>query len=419
MKQLKGLVMVNFLISLFSLLFIITTCSNGASLEDVLNKLENDLKTKKSETIIQKDLKTLQEVKKTLPVNYIPEINYLMKKEIEKIPESGITNKKKELLISSIIYNSSIGVMFLIVVFTLTFFFQQVNTRHRNILSVFSIFLSSISVIYKPFFFFLVGTAIVFNLRLRKPVFTIFLMLFSVISLLSQNIYNNASAYVSSYSTLYKEKIERDGYVPYYLIDKVFSDSKKETVEKIINQLAVGNFENIKVLKNIAENSNNEELKIAALNGLGYFYFMKGDYEKAEKYFLKANGLSKSPIPEINLYFTYSATLQVDKAAKMMEKLKRNEQIVIPDKPVPLLIHLQPRPLETKVAWNTIIALSVGLLLAYILVSKIPFEYGFFNRSFRKIPGIGFYINNGVAFFILIFIVFLVTNYIVVGKLLC
>jgi tetratricopeptide (TPR) repeat protein len=406
------------LLVLFFVLFSVT--ARGEAIDSLVLKLSSDIRAKESPAVIEKDVKKILKAKEHLPVNYVPEVNYLLGKEVEKIPPTGISTVKGLLYHLSKLSRAVYAVLFLIVFYTFLFYFQQIEGSGRNkllltlaslLVPVTFLFIGSVSL-----FLFSASLAILLNFRLEKKKTVVFASLGVLFIFLYHTFEENAISYLKSPKTLYSVKVERDGYVPEYLIDLALEGKLAKEVERASNLLAVGNFKGVDTLKKLKDTLSDSRLKAIILNNIGYYYFMKGKYKLAEDYFSASLKLNTTPFAKYNLYLTYSALLEVNKATELKSELEKDEFFFM--KPVPLVIHVPASSYGFYFPLKEFLSILLGLALGALIIYFLPARLGSYEPQLLRIPGVTSYINGSLTFFLSVFTIVLLANYIL-GRTIC
>jgi tetratricopeptide (TPR) repeat protein len=226
----------------------------------------------------------------------------------------------------------------------------------------------------------------------------------------------NAFSYLKSPKTLYSLKVERDGYVPEYLIDLVLRDGLAKKIEKASNLLAVGDFRAVNTLKRLKDTVSDLKLKAIILNNLGYYYFMRGKYKLAENYFSDSLQLNPCPIAKYNLYLAYSALLEVNKAARLKDELEKEEFFFM--KAVPLVIHVPVSSYGFYLPIKELFFMFLGAVFGTLIARLFPVRLGSYEPQVLEIPGVTSYINGSLTFFLTVFILVFLTNFIL-GRMVC
>ncbi|TCK04528.1 tetratricopeptide repeat protein [Phorcysia thermohydrogeniphila] len=406
------------LLVLFFVLFSVT--AKGEPLNSLLLKLESDIRAKKNTAVIEKDVKKILDAKEHLPVNYVPELNYLLGREVEKVPPTSLSRIKEGLYYFSQLSRAIYAVLFLVVFYTFLFYFQQVEGSGRKkllltftslVVPVVSLFVGGVSL-----FLFSASVAVLLNFRVEKKKTAVATFLCILFIFLYHAFEKNAISYLKSPKTLYSLKVERDGYVPEYLIDLALEGELAKKVEKASNLLAVGDFKAADTLKKLKDTVSDSKLKAVILNNLGYYYFMKGKYKLAENYFSASLRLDPSPFTKYNLYLAYSALLEVNKAAELKNELEKDEFFFM--KAVPLVIHVPVPSYGFYFPLKELFIALLGAALGALIIQFLPVRLGSYEPQLLRIPGITSYINGSLTFFVAVFVLVLVANYIL-GRTVC
>ncbi|RUM45395.1 MAG: hypothetical protein DSY35_00820 [Desulfurobacterium sp.] len=405
-------------LALFVVLFSVT--ARGESLSSLVQKLESDIRAKKSTAVIEEDVKKVLSAKEHLPVNYVPELNYLLKKEVEKVPSTSLSGVKKSLYYLGLLSKTVYSVLFLLVFYTFLFYFQQVegSGRKRLLLTLGALSLPVISLFSGnlSLFIFSASLSVLLNVKMEKKRTAIFSSLFILFLFLYHAFEENALSYLKNPKTLYSLKVERDGYVPEYLIEEAVDGSLARKIEKASNLLALGDFKAVEALKKLEGTVTDPKLRAIVLNNLGYYYFMKAKYKRAEKYFLNSIKLDPSPFAKYNLYLAYSALLKVNEATKLKNELEKDDFFFL--KATPLVVHVPVSSFSYYFPLKELLALLVGLAVGFGVIHFLHLRLGSYEPQLLRIPGIIGYINGNFVFFIAVFLLVLLSNYLL-GRAVC
>jgi tetratricopeptide (TPR) repeat protein len=406
------------LLALFLVLFSVT--ARGESLSSLVQKLESDIRDKKSSAVIKKDVEKILKAKEHLPVNYVPELNYLLEKKVEKLPPTKLSKFKKILYYSNLLSKAVYSVLFFLVFYTILFYFQQIegSGRKKLLLTLSFLIILTVSLFVGGVFLFLfsASVSVLLNLKMEKKNTAIVSSLCILLIFFYHTFEKNVILYLKSPKTLYTLKVERDGYVPEYLIEQAVDGSLAKRIEKASNLLALGDFRAVSTLKKLKGSVTDPELRAIILNNLGYYYFMKGKYEIAENHFLNSINSHPSPFAKYNLYLAYSALLKVNKAAKLKEELEKDDFFFM--KAIPLVIHVPVSFSDFYLPLKEFVVILLGLSLGFLITYLLPIRLGSYEPQLLKIPGVTSYINGNFSFFVAIFILVLLTNYLL-GRAVC
>ncbi len=387
------------------------------SLKGALLKFENDLKAGAPKEIILKDLKEIENLKRNYPVYHLPEVNYLTGKEVEKVPLSDVGLLKKVYLFASPFENALKATLIFLAFYLLLFYVQGTNLklnlkRYLSLLITVSLLLSAVFNL-NSLLFFLGGLVVSFSFSVGRRYLSVFilgaLLFLSVLIFLKENI----SYLLASPSYLYSLKVERDGYSPEYLISKAIPSQLSKEIETITSSFALGDFSGFKKLKEVEPNSS--YLKAVVYNDLGYFYFYKGDYNRALSEFKKALIYYSSPAIQFNLYLAYSSLLEFDKANVIKKQLLKDNPDILKALPVPLLLHVKVRDFKISLPYLLIFSLITGVVLGSFVSSRVSFK-AFLEESFLRFPGMVKFINSDYRPFVVLFLLCLFANFLI-GKL--
>ncbi len=390
------------------------------SLEELLNKLEDDLRAKAPVQTIQEDLSQIRKAKEKYSVYYLPELNYLLKKEVEPVPTTKITLLKRVTFHLEPLKRAVEVLVFFLLFYTFIFYTQHIDLdpEKKRYLTLILILVLAVTVLlnYRPGFYFLTGMGTVLAFSIKKKKTATFLLMAGIFSIFTVGLTQNFLSYLKSPQLLYGEKVSRDGYAPPFLIREAIKNPLHRKVELITIDLALGELQAVKELQNIK--TRDPYLLGIIYNDLGYAHFLSGNYKKALKAFLEANKYVKSPIVYFNLYITYSSLLMLDKAKKIRKELLKEGIDASKASPVPLLIHVKTAKFKTTIPYLLIIFFGAGLIVGLLFDRAFGFYAEQLSSGVLQIPGMMSFINSRLKPFIIIFLLTLIANY-VLGKAIC
>ena len=390
------------------------------SLYSQLLNLENDLKEGKPRSVILSEVKTIEEAKKNLPVSYIPELNFLIKSGVERVPSTEITLLKNLIYYIYPIQTAVKTFMFLMLFYTFILYFQNIDAspltkRISTLIGVVLLVVSFVSGSF-PFIYGVSGIGLLLLTTLSKKKFGIYLGLAILFLLVLQTAGENARIRLKSESFLYKIKVKRDGYAPYYLIDSVFRDEKIASIEKITSDLSLGKFNSVAKLSNLKVKS--PLIQSIIFNDYGYVEFMKGHYKKALSFFKKALKLKNIREYKYNLYLTYSSLLKLEMANHFKNELIKEGISLEKLPPVPLIVHIPSELPRFFLPTFSIIGLILGLFSGEFVVRFFKATVGNLEQELLLIPGMRRFINSEIKYIIFITFLILVIN-LLLGKIIC
>jgi len=394
--------------------------SPPVSVYNLLLKLEEDLKSGKPKSAILSDLKQIEKAKASLPVSYIPDLNYLMGSQVEKIPSTELTFLKN---LAYYIYPLEVALkvfLFLLLFYTFIFYFQntEIQPLMKRVLTVagVSFLVFSFVVNIGSLIYVVIGFGFILLAVLKKKRLSLYLLLAASLLFISQVVYDNAFQRVKSDNLLYYIKVSRDGYAPDYLIEKVFIDGKSSTVESVTSQLALGRVDAVKRLENLKFSDPLRQSIV--LNDYGYVYFLLGDFKRALSLFESAFRLYPSPELKYNLYLTYSSLLKLEEANRLKDELIKKGISVEKLPPVPVLIHLSA-PLPGYVfPFGYLIGFLLGILAGVVFARFYLATFGNFEPELLLVPGMRAFINSRVRHIFLVSLIVFLVN-IILGRLIC
>jgi len=410
------------LLGLFLLLFSFNSPALGAvpSVKELLLKLESDIKHKAPASEIEKDIREIEKAKEHYPIYYLPELNYLLKKEVEEVPKTGVSFIKKVLFFIEPLRRSIEVLIFFLLFYTLIFYFQhtELEPERKRFITLMVVLALASSVILNFWhgFFFFCGLGVITALIIKKRRTALFLLLAGIFLIFTHGLTQNFTKLIQSPQFLYKVKVERDGYAPEYLIDRAIKSQIHKKVELITSDLALGEIEAGGELPEIK--TRDPLLKGVIYNDLGYVAFMEGNFDEALTYFKEASKYIESPIILFNLYLTYSSLLMLEEAEKIRNKLLELKIDISKASPVPLLIHVKAPEAEVEIPIPFILSMVLGFLSAFLIDRLLGFYVEQVNSGVLQIPGMMSFLNSRFRFFVIIFTVSLVVNY-VLGKAIC
>lgn len=390
------------------------------SVYELLLKLEEDLKSKKPKSTILLDLKSIESAKDNLPVYYIPELNYLLGSEVEKVPVTQLTLLKKVAYYTYPLETALKVFLFLLLFYTLLFYFQNTNVQPltKRFLTVggvsFLVFAFVVNIC--ALIYVVTGFGFVLLTNLKRKRLGIYLLVALSLLFISQVLYDNASLRLKSDNLFYYIKVSRDGYAPDYLIDEVFPNSKDSTLESVTCHLVLGKLDDIAKIERFKFS---DPLRQAVVfNDYGYVYFLQGDFKRALSFFGKAFELNPSSEIKYNLYLTYSSLLKLEEANRLKEELSQKGISVEKFPPVPVLVHLSV-PLPGYIfPLKFILGFLVGILLGVVFARFYLVNFGNFEPELLLVPGMRAFINSSVKHIVLVSLIVLLIN-VILGRLTC
>jgi len=408
------------LLGLFLLLFNASASGAAPSIKELLLKLELDLKRGAPKQEIEKKVEEIKRAKESYPVYYIPELNYLLKKEVESIPKTNISLMKKVLFYTEPLKRSVEVLVFFLLFYTLIFYFQHtgLEPEKKKFLTLAAILALASSVILNFWygFLFFCGLGAVIALFIKKKRTALVLLLGGVFLAFTYGLTQNLSSLIQSPQLLYSVKVERDGYAPEYLIERAIPFKLHRKVELVTTDLALGELEAAAELKKIE--TRDTYLKGIIYNDLGYAAFMRGNLKEALTYFKKASQLLQSPVILFNLYLTYSSLLMLEEAGKVKARLLEVGGSSLKASSIPLLIHVKAPETKSSLPLLLIASVLLGALTAPLIYRALGFYVEQINSGVLQIPGMISFLNSRPRFFVIIFTVSLVINY-ALGKAVC
>ncbi len=402
---------------LFLVFWTLPLKAQEVSLKGALLKLEKDLKSGVPDEVITNDLEEIRTLERRYPVYYLPELNYLTGKEVEKVPPSGVAFLR-ELYFFGASLENALKVVLLSLAFYLFLFYIQGIGLSLSLKRFFSFFVVVFLLLatvanLSPLLFLLGGLAVSFSFSLGRRYLSLFLLgaLLCLSFLISLK--ENVSSLLTSPSYLYSLKLERDGYSPEYLISEAVSSEIPREIEFITNSFALGDFSPVEKLKSF--NPKSPYLKAVIYNDLGYFYFYKSDFKRALNNFKKAFNYYKSPVIQFNLYLTYSSLLNFNKANAIKKELLKDNPNILKALPVPLLLHVKGKSFKLSLPYLSLFSLVCGIVLGFFVSSKVIFAFPL-EESFLKFPGMLSFIDQKYRPFLVLFFLSLLLN-LLIGKL--
>ncbi len=405
---------------LLSFNFSSTVVASPVPLDSLLLKLEKDLRGRANKKEVEKQVQNILRGKEALPVNYLPELNYLLGKEIEKVPKTELSSVKKIAFFSAVFRRAFSFLLFLVSFFSLLYFFQKVeiDDSYKHMFSAISVATLTISFLFNlyPVFLAFSAFALIATVRFKKWIFLIVGSVSLVVTVLACTFEENAVNYVASPEVLYSIKLERDGYLPEYLLEEVLKEPLSRELERASNMLAVGNLKGGELLREISAKKLSREYKRLVYNNLGFYYFLKEDYQTAKRFFELADSLGSTQETKYNLYLTYSALLEFERANALMAELEKG--LINEAKGVPVLLHVSPPEWRFHVSIVDVLAVIAGIVAGIVLEKRFPMHLGAEEYHLIGIPGMLSYMRNRVYVFVLTAAVVLLVN-LLIGSWLC
>ena len=411
----KWWILLALLIGLFSF-----SKGEASSLKELLNKLEDNISKGAPPQVIEENLKEIENKKAKYPIYHIPELNYLMNKEVEKIPNTEISLIKKTLFYVEPLKRALKATIFLFLFYTFIFYIQhlKIDPEKRKYLTLSLILALALLTLtnFTAGYYLLCGAGTLLALFLKKRGAAVILFLASLLSIFTVGLNENLFSYVKSPQFLYTVKVNRDGYAPPYLISSALKEPNYRKLELITNDLALGEIRSASKLKSIKVKD--PYLLGILYNDLGYTYFLEENYRKALEFFKKAREYINSPEVLFNLYITYSSLLMFEEANRIKEELLNKNIDISKASSTPLLIHVKAQGPEISIPYLLVVSYTLGLLLAFTFNRLVGLNDQRINFEVLQIPGMTSFANSKYTVFILVFILSLILNSIL-GKLVC
>jgi len=389
------------------------------SIKQLLLQLEEKIREGDTRESIELTVEEILRAKETYPVFHLPELNYLMKREVEKVPSSELTTVKELLFGLEPLKRAVETILFVLLFYTFVFYFQHIDAdpgRKKAVtLGVVLLLATTVALNLWPLFFFLAGFGTLTALAIKKRRTALGLFLGSCCLIFFFGATENLADLVRSPQLLYNIKVSRDGYAPEYLVEKVLTGEGRE-LEVITSNLALGELDEAYRLNGI--DARNPLLKGIVFNDWGYYYYMKGEFEKALENFEAARELIDSPVVLFNLYLTYSALLEVDRANEIKKELLAREINIPAALSTPLLVHVPPRDDVLKLPLIPVLFYILGLGFNIVFERIVGFYAENINPQILTIPGMKSFINSQFRPFVLVFFLVLVANFLL-GRAVC
>lgn len=390
------------------------------SLYNLLLKLENDLKTEKPKSVLFSDLSLIEKAKNNLPVSYIPELNYLMGSEVEKVPDTELTFMRKLIYYLYPAETALKMLLFLLLFYTFVFYFQNMDVHPfiRKVATVAGVFLlvASFIINYPPIVYATTAFGLTLLNALKRKRLSVYMLVTLTLLFVFQVVNYNAYLRLKSRNISYLIKVSRDGYAPDYLIGQVFPNKKEAILEKVTSHLSLGKLDSVLLLKNLKFQDPFHNAVV--LNDVGYANFLQGNYKKALYFFENALRTYSSPEIEYNLYLTYSSLLKFEKAKALKRELLRKGIPIEKLHPVPVLIHLSVSTPGYSIPFKPLLGLVIGILAGIIFSHFFVVTFGNFDPQLLLIPGMREFINSRIRPLILIALLTSIIN-IVLGRVIC
>ena len=418
----RGVFSLMLLTMLFSFLFCVPV-SFSASLDSLVYKLEVDLKSGKSSGVIREDVAQIEKKKKSLPVIHIPELNYLLQKNVEPVPSSKLSIFESVLCVIQPIKVYSTCGLAVLSLFTVLFFFQQF--RKSFYLGQLLVFFFSVLMLFLLFGGNYVVLTVLFAFcgvllfSFRKWRFVYFYSALFVIFLGCAVGGDFLKYMMESPAELFTIKVNRDWYAPDFLVEKAFASAERQKIEKLSNRISWGNYTVVLDLEKLLKRANSKEERAVLLNNLGVVYFMKGKLEKARNLFAEALREQRLPIIEYNLFLTRSALL--DTTVRVGRLASKIGNLPLIAKGIPIPVHLNPSSEEASlyvVVLPYLLCAFLGFGLGVLILKFVPVSYGFFREDVLRIPGSVSFVNAELRPFVVIPLFVTAVNFLL-GVLMC
>ncbi|WP_283399885.1 hypothetical protein [Desulfurobacterium pacificum] len=378
----------------------------SSSLDELVYKLERDLKANKSSVVINEDVSCILKKKGELPVIYVPELNYLTGREIEKLPSTELSLFVRILKVIQPLKVYSLCGLVILAFFSVLFFFQQVKKFGYwvQVFVVAFLLLVFFLILEEKFLLllFLFACSGVFLFSFKKWNFVYFY--FGLLAVLGCCVVGEGflERLINSPAEEFTVKVDRDWYAPDYLVEEAFGGFPiRAEIEKLTNRISWGNYTVAFRLRNLLKKVSNSEEKVVLLNDLGVISFMEGKLEKARKLFSEALREKRASIVEYNLFLTRSAMLDTSvNAGRLADKI-RNIPLIAKGIPIPM--HLYPSRVSFfSVLLPHLISVVLGLILGMLILKFIPINYGYFREDILKVPGTVSFINAEMKPFVVL-----------------
>ena len=410
------------LILLFSFLQLPALSAEPPNVKKLLLEVEKGVKEGKGTAELMPLVKRIEEAKAELPFRHLPELNYLLEKEIENLPETKLlaAYRFEYFLVSAKRAFTSLNFVLLFLCFL--FFSQQLNFSPpvRNGISVVLLTLLFLTFGFNsvPLVLFLSGAGLTFSVLVGKRISASFLLISSLLFLLVYQVERNVLNYFKNPSVAYSLKLSRDGYSPDYMVDLAYKSPLERKVEKLTNGLALGDLGVSKELNSLLKRAGAPKVKAVILNDLGFISYYRGRYEEALSYFKEAAKLWNVPEFLFNQYLMYSITLNFKEAEAVRKKLEGTEFKVEGLKPIPQLVHL---PLPSP-GWS----LNLSLLFSFIAGAVVMFFVGkvltvrtfLVEPNLLLVPGMRDFLRDRPYKLLLVPALVFLSN-LILGRLLC
>ncbi len=361
--------------------------ARAAGIDFWLSNLERGVATS-NQTLIAQSLQKIEGLKQKTSVEHIPEINLLLEKNIESVPKSEVASTRKAFFIADSISMASLSVVILLSMAGGLFFIDSVRvlTSAKPFAALAFIAFCLLAALTKsPYLVGIAGGLSAGGLLTirRKRFFGILLLVFSAVFAVSFSAETFLLSRTNSQRFLLIEKNKRDGYSPFFLIASLPEEQQK--YEAMATRTAVGNYS--QDYASLIDSASDPKLKAVALNNYGVKLFSEKRYKEALTKFLNASQIVSHPKIYYNLFLTYNALLEPDKAVSLTKFFENKVDIL---KTVPIALHvtdIYTSAQSGKIILSHIFVFFASILAGAILSMLIPnVPIVFYNSAYRFVP---------------------------------
>ena len=394
--------------------------TNNLTIDSAIGILEKKLHENAPTTEIEKTTNEILKLKENSPIFYIPELKYLVKRNIKEIPKSKTEIYRKRIVQIDTLLSGLTTVLTILGSFSLIYFTDKIFSSEikRNL----AIFLGTILVLISLFtqghlFYIIFGILAGFGFisRSKIPV-SILMILLLFVHLGAKTANEILFEAVNSPKNQLIDKLQRDNYSPYFLISKAALPKNEEQIAKLANKQALLHKINIENWEKLLKEQSSSKEKAVILNNIGCILFQENNLKEAAEYFKKASDIYPLPKTYFNLFLTYSALLEPEKADFYSRKLKDYGYLL--EKNVPIVSNIgdiNKLSFNTKIPLISVIAIILPFLISSIISGKFVKKLSLIsiNPFFSYLPGYSLYYNNNYAGIILLTISIIAVEWIV------
>ncbi|SNR81889.1 tetratricopeptide repeat protein [Desulfurobacterium atlanticum] len=385
---------------------------NPPTIESIIGKLETKLKENAPFSEIENLTKETFSLKRKSSIFYIPEINFLLNRQVEKIPESQTATFRKRILQMDTIISGLTTILTIFGAFSLIYFADKVFSSEikRNTAILIGACLIFTGLLFQGYLFYAVFgilAGIGFISRNKIP-FSILMLIILSLHLVSQTVNKAFFEAANLPKNQLIDKLKRDNYSPYFLISNSSLSKIEKEIATMANKQALLYEINIDTWKKLLENRLSPEEKAIILNNIGCILYKHGNLKEAIKYFEEARKVYPTPKTYYNLFLTYSSLFEPDKADFYSKKLKNYSYFF--QKEIPLVANIgdvYKIILKVNIPFTSIVIIIATFLISSITAGKFIKKLSFIsiNPFYNNyLPGYSLYYNNnygGIILFII------------------